>query len=266
MTGTELIPHTAFESVCDIVGADSWVVSGGHAWLLVHPDSFDEVLASTIDVQVAEHGELRAASQGTEIERLLKETHLSKQDVRSLLESASPLWLLSDSASALASDLVLCRPTLLTDEISAIARNIESFDTGPNHHCRPGSSRPLGRQRRRADGQWPVDLQCVGGDLEPPTHRPPLVYRQRGVQLNSASWDALGQQLRTMVATESTPSPRVGPLGPVSVIVEGAGDRSIVKVVAPDEHGLLATICRYFQTHEVNIESLQAPQPPWRRP
>jgi glycine cleavage system regulatory protein len=44
----------------------------------------------------------------------------------------------------------------------------------------------------------------------------------------------------------------------VSVIVEGADDRSIVKVVAPDEHGLLATICRYFQSHKVNIESLQA--------
>ena len=40
--------------------------------------------------------------------------------------------------------------------------------------------------------------------------------------------------------------------------VQGAGDRSIVKVVAPDEQGLLATICRYFQVHDVNIETLQA--------
>jgi glycine cleavage system regulatory protein len=31
-----------------------------------------------------------------------------------------------------------------------------------------------------------------------------------------------------------------------------------VKVVAPDEQGLLSTICRYFQTHDVNIETLQA--------
>jgi glycine cleavage system regulatory protein len=29
-------------------------------------------------------------------------------------------------------------------------------------------------------------------------------------------------------------------------------------VVAPDEHGLLATICRYFQVHNVNIETLHA--------
>ena len=60
------------------------------------------------------------------------------------------------------------------------------------------------------------------------------------------------------VATGSAPAPLVGPLQPVSVVVEGAGDRSIVKVVAPDEHGLLAVICRYFQRQKVNIESLQA--------
>ena len=44
----------------------------------------------------------------------------------------------------------------------------------------------------------------------------------------------------------------------MSVVVEGEGDRSIVKVAAPDEQGLLATICRYFQAHKVNIETLQA--------
>ena len=32
----------------------------------------------------------------------------------------------------------------------------------------------------------------------------------------------------------------------------------MVKVVAPDETGLLATICRYFQVHDINIETLQA--------
>jgi len=42
------------------------------------------------------------------------------------------------------------------------------------------------------------------------------------------------------------------------VNVQGAGNRSMVEVVAPDEQGLLATICRYFQVHDVNIESLQA--------
>jgi pimeloyl-ACP methyl ester carboxylesterase/glycine cleavage system regulatory protein len=253
-----IIPHAAFESVCEIVGADGHVVSGGHAWLLVHPDSFDEVLASTIDVQVAEHGELRAASRRTEIERLLKGTHLSKQDVRSLLGSASPLWLLSDSASALASDLVLCRPTLQKNEIRAIARNIESSTLV--------RITIAARDRRGLLADSAAVLTTNG--LSICTASAGTWSRQRlalhsfivagGVQFDTAAWDALGEQLRTMVATGSVPAPLVRPLHPVSVSVEGAGDRSMVKVVAPDEPGLLTTICRYFQAHQANIETLQA--------
>lgn len=121
-----LIPRSAFEAVCDTVGADRRVVSGGHAWLLADPDSFEEVLASTIDVQVAEHRASRAADRRSEIERLLRGGHLSKRDIRSLLGSAAPLWLLSESAPALAGDLVLCRPKLQKDEIRALARHIEA--------------------------------------------------------------------------------------------------------------------------------------------
>jgi glycine cleavage system regulatory protein len=254
----KIIPHSAFASVCEIVGADSRVVSGGHAWLLVHPDSFDEVLASTIDVQVAEHGELRAASRRAEIERLLKDTHLSKQNIRSLLRSASPLWLLSDSASALAGDLVLCRPPLQKDEIRAIARNIESSTLV--------RITIAGRDRRGLLADSAAILTANGLSI---CNASAATWSGQhlalhsfivsgGVHFDSASWDTLGQQLRTMVANGSAPSPPLEPLHPVRVTVEGAGDRSIVKVVAPDEQGLLATICRYFQMHKVNIETLQA--------
>ena len=114
-----LIPRSAFEAVCETVGADRRVVSGGHAWLLADPDSFERVLASTIDVQVAEHTASRAANRRSEIERLLQGSHLSKNEILSLLGSAAPLWLLSESAPALAGDLVLCRPKLQKDEIRA---------------------------------------------------------------------------------------------------------------------------------------------------
>ena len=57
---------------------------------------------------------------------------------------------------------------------------------------------------------------------------------------------------------EEAPLPALRPLRHATVTVQGADDRSIVKVVAPDEQGLLATICRYFQVHDVNIETLQA--------
>ena len=120
-----LVPRSAFEAVCDAVGADRRIVSGGHAWLLVDPDSFGEVLASTIDIQVAEHEASRAADRRGEIERLLQGTRLSKKEVRSLLGSAPPLWLLSESARVLAGDLVLCRPALQKSEIRAVARHIE---------------------------------------------------------------------------------------------------------------------------------------------
>jgi hypothetical protein len=60
------------------------------------------------------------------------------------------------------------------------------------------------------------------------------------------------------MAAGAVPSPGLRSLRPVSVTVQGAGDRSIVKVVAPDEQGLLATICRYFHVHDINIETLQA--------
>jgi UTP:GlnB (protein PII) uridylyltransferase len=78
-----------------------------------------------------------------------------------------------------------------------------------------------------------------------------------GAQFDRAAWDRLGERLRNMAAG-AVPSPGLRPLRPVTVTVQGADDRSIVKVVAPDEQGLLATICRYFQVHDVNIETLQA--------
>jgi glycine cleavage system regulatory protein len=158
----------------------------------------------------------------------------------------------------LASDLVLSRPTLQKNEIRAIARNIESSTLV--------RITIAARDRRGLLADSAAVLTAHG--LSICTASAATWSRQHlalhsfivggGVQFDIASWDALGDQLRTMVATRSAPSPLVGPLRPVSVSVEGAGDRSIVKVVAPDEQGLLTTICRYFQAHKVNIETLQA--------
>lgn len=253
-----LIPLSAFEEVCDTLGADRRIVSGGHAWLLVNPDSFGEVLASTIDIQVAEHEASRAADRRSEIERLVRGTHLSKRDVRTLLGSAAPLWLLSDSAPALASDLVLCRPALQRDEIRALARHIEDSTLV--------RITIVARDRRGLLADSAAVLTACGlsisnasastwGGLHLALHS---FIAGGGVQFDGAEWDALGERLRTMVATGSAPSPTLHPLHPVSVTVQGAGERSMVKVVAPDEQGLLATICRYFQVHKVNIETLQA--------
>jgi UTP:GlnB (protein PII) uridylyltransferase len=60
------------------------------------------------------------------------------------------------------------------------------------------------------------------------------------------------------VATGQASLPRIGPLRSVIVEVQGIGDRFIVKVIAPDVRGLLASICQYFHEHAVNIETLRA--------
>jgi glycine cleavage system regulatory protein/surfactin synthase thioesterase subunit len=253
-----LIPRSAFEAVCDTVGADRRVVGGGHAWLLVNPDAFGEVLASIVDIQVVEHTAVRAADQRTEVERLLQGTHLSKRDIRTLLGSAPPLWLLSESAPALAGDLALCRPMLQDGEIRALARHIEDSTLV--------RITIAARDRRGLLADSAAVLTASGLSIS--TASASTWRRQHlavhsfivggGVQFDSAAWEVLGERLRTMVATGTAPSPILRPLQPVIVNVQGAGNRSMVEVVAPDEQGLLATICRYFQVHDVNIESLQA--------
>jgi pimeloyl-ACP methyl ester carboxylesterase/glycine cleavage system regulatory protein len=253
-----IIPRSAFEAVCDTVGADRRVVSGGHAWLLVDPDSFGEVLASTIDVQVAEHEASRVADRRSEVERLLEGTHLSKREVKALVESAAPLWLLSESAAALASDLVLCRPTLQKGEIRALARHIES-STLVRVTIAARDRRGLLADSAAVLTASGLSISNASAATWPRQH---LALHSfivgGGFQFDDAAWDALGERLRTMVATGTAPSPILRALRPVEATVQGIGDRSMVKVVAPDEPGLLATICRYFQVHDINIETLQA--------
>ncbi len=253
-----VIPRSAFEAVCTTVGADRRIVSGGHAWLLVDPDSFGEVLASTIEVQVAAHQSSRAADRRSEVERLLKRSKFSKRDIQSLVGSAPPLWLLSDGAPVLASDLVLCRPKLQPGEVRALARHIEDSTLV--------RLTIAARDRRGLLADSAAVLTASGLSISSASastwKRQHLALHSfivgGGAQFDSAAWDALGDQLRSMVAAGMVPSPTFRPLGPVKVTVQGAGDRSMVNVVAPDAQGLLTAICRYLHLHDVDIETLHA--------
>jgi UTP:GlnB (protein PII) uridylyltransferase len=234
------------------------VVSGGHAWLLVDPDSFGDVLASTIDIQVAEHEASRAADRRSEVERLLKRTHLSKRAVRELVGSAAPLWLLSESASTLAGDLALCRPKLDNDEVRALARNIEDSTLVRLTIAAQDRRGLLADSAAVLTSSGLSIINASAATWKPENLALHSYIVEGGDEFDSVAWDALGERLRTMVATGHALLPVLRPLRPVSVTVQGSGDRSIVKVVAPDEQGLLSTICRYFQAHDVNIETLQA--------
>ncbi|HXW35278.1 MAG TPA: hypothetical protein VEJ87_11925, partial [Acidimicrobiales bacterium] len=253
-----LIPRNAFETVCDTVGADGRVVRGGHAWLLVDPDLFGEVLASTIDVQVEEHEVARAADRKKEIYRLLKRSHLSKRDIDSLLASAAPLWLLSEAAPTLAGDLVLCRPALRKNEVRALAHRIQDSDSL--------RLTIVARDRPGLLADSAAVLAASGlaiSNASASTWQRPNVALHSFIvdsdgDLSDEAWDALGARLRKMVSAGKAPSPPLRPLRPVRVTVEGVADQSMVKVVAPDQTGLLSAVCRHFQTHGVNIQTLRA--------
>ncbi len=256
--GDQMIPRAAFEAVCDTVGAERRIVSGGHSWLLVDPDSFGDVLASTIDLQVAEHQETRAADRRAEVERLLRSAHLSKRDIQTLLGAAPPLWLLSDSAAALAGDLLLSRPRLKREEVRALARRIENSTlvriTIVAHDRR-------GLLADSAAVLATSSLSIAEASASTWTKERMALHAftvAGGAHFDAAAWDELGERLRRMVAHGAEPSPSLPPLRPVHVTVQGGDDRSIVRVMAPDQPGLLATICRYFQVHDVNIEALRA--------
>jgi hypothetical protein len=78
-------------------------------------------------------------------------------------------------------------------------------------------------------------------------------------ELDDDAWAELGERLREMVATGEAPSAPIEPLRKVIVEVNGGeGGRSVVRVIAPDELGLLSSICRFFQAEGLNIETLRA--------
>ena len=253
-----LIPKSAFETVCDAVGADGTVVSGGHAWLLVDPDLFGETLAATIDVEVANHEASRTKDRRAEIERLMKRLHFSKRETQVILDSAAPLWLLSETPAVLAGDLALCRPRLKKDEVRALARHVDgsnAFRLTIVARDRPGLL---------ADSAAVLAVsglsisQASGTTWQRPKVSVHSFVVDAGGGLDDKAWDKLGRRLRRMVATGNAPTPEVGPLRRVTVSVHGAGDRSMVKVVAPDRTGLLSRICRYFHEWQINIEALRA--------
>jgi len=154
---------------------------------------------------------------------------------------------LSESAPALAGDLALCRPTLREGEIRALAGHIEDSTLV--------RITIAARDRRGLLADSAAVLTASGLSIS--TASASTWRRQHlavhsfivggGVQFDNAAWEALGERLRSMVATGSAPSPILRPLQPVVVTVQGAGNRSMVEVIAPDEQGILATICRYFK-------------------
>jgi UTP:GlnB (protein PII) uridylyltransferase len=77
--------------------------------------------------------------------------------------------------------------------------------------------------------------------------------------IDDAAWERLGEDLRMIgKAGDHTPHDFT-PIGHASVTVDGSRpERTLVRVLATDQIGLLSAICRWFADHELSVESLHA--------
>lgn len=254
--GDGIIPRTAFEALCGAIGSDSQIVSGGHSWLLADPDSFGEALAPVVDLCVDEHRSSRASSRATEVAALLEASHLPPQTVQRLLAAAPPLWLISEAAPVLAGDLLLAHPPLHRHEVRAIARPVEdstlvrvTIVAADRRGLLADSAAVLTASglsiSRACAATWPTCRLAMHS------------FVVEGAEASEASWADLGQRLQVMAATSSLPP--LEPIRPHRVTIHGGdGDRIMVTITAPDEPGVLSTLCRTFAAGGMNIESLNA--------
>lgn len=256
--GDGVVPRAAFEALCDAVGAEGRVVSGRHSWLLADPDRFGEVLATVVEVQVAERRASTATTRASDIATILTGAGMPARVASTLVRDASPLWLMSDTPDVLAADLVLCHPKLRRDEVRAIARPIEgstAIRLTVVANDRPGlladSAAALAWHRlsivHASATTWPSGLALHSLTVEP------------SAPLDDEVWRAIGEDLRRMVATGGVAPPPFRPLGRAEVIVHGeATARSLVRVKARDQLGLFTTICRWFAGGGLSIEAVHA--------
>jgi pimeloyl-ACP methyl ester carboxylesterase/glycine cleavage system regulatory protein len=257
--GDGVIPRGAFEALCSAVGTEGRVLAGRHSWLLADPDSFDQVLGNVVEVRVAHHHARVATSRADEIAGALRATSIPTRVATRLLRDAPPLWLMSAPPPVLAADLALCHPRLGRGEVRAVARGLE--------------------------GSRSVRLTVVAGDRAglladtaavladhglSVAEASAATWSRRGIALHAltlhdaagvdaATWQSIGAELRRAATTGAGVGPRFVPVGRVRVTVDGTEpDRSLVRVRAPDQVGLLAEICRWFADHGLSIESVHA--------
>ncbi|MFI5292888.1 MAG: alpha/beta fold hydrolase, partial [Candidatus Limnocylindrales bacterium] len=257
--GDGVIPRGAFEALCEAVGTDGQVISGRHSWLLADPDYFGEVLAAVVDVQVAEHRTIHANGRADEVARLLGRARISSRTARALVRDAPPLWLRSESAGTLAGDLALCHPKLGSDEVRAVARPIDGTQairltvvaTDRRGLLADSAAVLASNQLSILDASaatWPARRLALHS----------FVIESRET-FDDVAWRRLGEDLRAMVAGGSTSAPPLRPVRSMHVNVRGAGgDRSIVRVTARDQLGLLSALCHSLAIQGANIESLHA--------
>ena len=190
-----------------------------------------------------------------EVKGLLAGTSLPEDLVDTLLDGASPLWLLGQAPDQVAGDLALCHPPLRPGEIRAMAHPLGG---GGSHKVSVVAPDRPGLMAGTAGALAASGLTIVAATA---SSWPQVgVSVQRVVAAPAApgtevTWDALGNDLTATLARSTPLSVPFTPSPPVAVSCTDHGsDRSVVSVRAPDRIGLLWAIASWFEEHGCNIE------------
>jgi pimeloyl-ACP methyl ester carboxylesterase/glycine cleavage system regulatory protein len=242
-----VLPVGSFEALCQAIGTEGQVVQGSHSWVLADPDAFGEVMSNVVEV---------AAHAGNdELGQLLAATSLPDDVVKTLLQHAAVLWLMSEPPAVLAGDLVLCYPELGPEEVRAVARPSEhaaSFRLTVVAHDRPGLL-----------ADTTAMLAAEGLSV---TAASATTWTAQNIALHSItvdapddfladSWDLLARRMRS-VAKGHRPGFLFEPGGRAMVrcTVQSTG-RALLSVSAQDQIGLLWAICDWLAERGVTIEA-----------
>jgi UTP:GlnB (protein PII) uridylyltransferase len=182
----------------------------------------------------------------------LASTTMPQEFADAMLKTASALWLSSDNAQQLSGDLAMCYPALKRAEVRARAV--------------------------AQDGEW--RLTVVAHDRKGLLADTAAILSLDGFSIRSASvatWDdldlalfaitvdgeepgterlnSIGESLKA-AGKGNRPSVPFAPIGRAYVRRTGvANGDDMISVVAPDQAGLLATVCGWFSAEGVSIEA-----------
>ena len=187
-----------------------------------------------------------------ELRKGLSATTVPDDFADALLRSASSLWLSSDNATELAADLALCYPALKRAEVRA--RAVAHDDTW---------RLAVATQDRKGLLADTAAILSVDGfsirsaslatweDLDLAL----IAVTMTGDAPETDRLDAVGEALRA-ANKGNRPTVPFEPTGRAYVRRTGvANGDDMISVVAPDQMGLLATICRWFADAGTNIEA-----------
>jgi len=253
--GDAIIPHPAFTALCRAIGTDGQVLNGRHTWLLSHPDTFGQVLGNVLEVRVADHQQRGAQTRSADIADALRETTIPARTARSLLRQAPALWLMSAPVPVLAADLALCHPRLGPGEVRAVARpNLGSLDVRLTVIAadRPG----LLADTAGAITTHGMSVSAASAATWPGRGMALHALTVQGADGFAAEdWERLGADLGKLGRASR---PKISPVRAAVSVYGAGGDRSLVRLTAPDQVGLLWAISDWFAGHGVSIESLDA--------